>query len=465
VSLKEALLRESDVSQKEKEQEKSKKTGLSTEDPELTFDVNKFRRHSKDHDQMPLKVRELLRKPGKLRTPEENANIMRSMQKLELFARYPIKVQKRLCSRGWFEEYEPNRVILREGHKPVCFYFVISGRLVANGEDEKGSSTTTLLKRGDKFGEAELATNAKRKATVMSQDDVCLFVVSRQDYCDICLAKGDKDMYNLDFFKKNPVFNHWPMERLIENPESWTMQNYKPGILVVEDSNRSEWLYLIKSGTCKIVKCLKPRELEDDPIRIRKLMAKKKREELLQRIESNNMRPLSSTGTDDTSSNSGLAPSSTFFTTPKSRPQTYDNSDPAVREALEEAARARTAPSGSNPFLSSLYGKRMKSSAYVALEVLGVGDSFGFLAVLPKEQRGSSVSLVSCGAELIQINRKFFQRFADETVYSLITMKFTPFPKQKDILKNLKQSFEWKDYKRRTIEDALQRLYRPITKP
>ena len=50
-----------------------------------------------------------------------------------------------------------------------------------------------------------------------------------QDYCDICLAKGDKDMYNLDFFKKNPVFNHWPMEKLVENPESWTMQNYKPG--------------------------------------------------------------------------------------------------------------------------------------------------------------------------------------------------------------------------------------------
>ena len=76
----------------------------------------------------------------------------------------------------------------------------------------------------------------------------------------------------------------------------WIFLLFPLGILVVEDSNRSEWLYLIKSGTCKIIKCLKPRELEDDPVRIRKLMAKKKREELLQRIESNNMRPQSSTG-------------------------------------------------------------------------------------------------------------------------------------------------------------------------
>ena len=47
----------------------------------------------------------------------------------------------------------------------------------------------------------------------------------------------------------------------------------------------------------------------------------------------------------------------------------------------------------------------------------------GFRNVLPKEQRGASVSLISCGAEVIQINKKFFQKFADETVCSLINMK------------------------------------------
>ena len=62
--------------------------------------------------------------------------------------------------------------------------------MVANGEDEKGSSTTTLLKRGDKFGEAELAANTRRKATVMTQDNVWLFVVARQVSRNLSYSTG-----------------------------------------------------------------------------------------------------------------------------------------------------------------------------------------------------------------------------------------------------------------------------------
>ncbi|CAK8686417.1 unnamed protein product [Clavelina lepadiformis] len=459
VALKEALLRESDVS---KDQDKEKSKGLNTDDPELTFDLSKFKRASKDHDEMPLKIKELLRKKPKDRTSEENSNIVRNMQKLELFARFPLNVQKRLCSMAWLESFDSNRVIIRGGHRPSCFYFIISGRLVANEEEEGGHTVTTLLKRGDKFGEEELALGEKRRATIMSQDDVELFAVHGDEYRDICLAKGAKDIDSLEICKKNPVFNHWPFKKLIENPGSWTMQNYKPGILIVEDSGRCEWVYVIKSGQCKVVKCLRPKEPEEDPAQIRKIMAKRARDQLVEQIKSNSV---SKANADDVSG-SGLAPSSTFFTTPLSRPQTFDNPDPAVQASIREAMRAQIATNmGNFPFLSSLYGFNLDQVAYVALEVLGPGDSFGFLAVLPKEQRGSSVSLISCGAEVIQINKKFFQKFADETVYSLINMKFPPFPKQHDILRNLKQSFEWKDYKRRTIQDALGRLYRPLVKP
>nr|XP_026696464.1 uncharacterized protein LOC100180193 isoform X1 [Ciona intestinalis] len=458
VALKEALLRESDVS---KDTDKDKQKGLTTDDPELTFDLSKFRRASKDHDEMPIKIKELLRKKPHTRTQEENSNIMRSMQKVELFARYPLSVQRRLCSKAWLESFEANRVVLREGHQPSCFYFVISGRLVANEEEENGHTVTTLLKRGDKFGEDELATGDKRRATVMSQDDVELFVVHADEYKDICLAKEDNDIENLEICKKNPVFNHWPITKLIENPGAWTMQNYKPGSLIVEDSSRCEWVYVIKSGQCKVVKCLKPKEPEQDPARIRRILAKQARDRLVREIDANNVQSTTKAG-----GGVDLAPSSTFFTTPLSRPQTFDNPDPAVQAAIREASRFQNVPTSANyPFLSSLYGEKLENVAYVALEVLATGDSFGFLAVLPKEQRGSSVSLVSCGAEVIQINKKFFQRHADETVYSLINMKFPPFPKQYDILKNLKQSFEWEDYKRKTIGDALHRLYRPLVKP
>ena len=49
--------------------------------------------------------------------------------------------------------------------------------MVANEEEEGGHTVTTLLKRGDKFGEEELALGEKRRATIMSQDNVELFAV------------------------------------------------------------------------------------------------------------------------------------------------------------------------------------------------------------------------------------------------------------------------------------------------
>lgn len=49
--------------------------GLNVDDPELSFDLNKFKRMSKDHDQMPIKIKELLRKKVEHRTNEENANV------------------------------------------------------------------------------------------------------------------------------------------------------------------------------------------------------------------------------------------------------------------------------------------------------------------------------------------------------------------------------------------------------
>ena len=43
----------------------------------------------------------------------------------------------------------------------------------------------------------------------------------------------------------------------------------------------------------------------------------------------------------------------------------------------KEEARIQTAPNMPNyPFLSSLYGNQLNQAAYVALEVLGTGDSF-----------------------------------------------------------------------------------------
>lgn len=53
---------------------------------------------------------------------------MRTMQKMEIFARYPLKIQEKLCAVAWHEKIGPNRVVLREDHLASCIYYVTSGR-------------------------------------------------------------------------------------------------------------------------------------------------------------------------------------------------------------------------------------------------------------------------------------------------------------------------------------------------
>ena len=55
--------------------------------------------------------------------------------------------------------------------------------VVSNEQEENGHTVTTLLKRGDKFGEDELATGDRRTATLMTQDTVELFVVHGDVSC------------------------------------------------------------------------------------------------------------------------------------------------------------------------------------------------------------------------------------------------------------------------------------------
>lgn len=70
--------------------------------------------------------------------------------------------------------------------------------MVANGEEEDGHMVTTLLKRGDSFGEEEIISKSKRSATVMSQDSAELFVV----YGDVSSLRSRA------YSPCRPVLNH-----------------------------------------------------------------------------------------------------------------------------------------------------------------------------------------------------------------------------------------------------------------
>jgi len=485
MALKEKLLRESNAILKEHNLKNKNDENQKVRLNNATFDVKKFRKIPKTSvASFPASTVEVFSKSPHLRTNGENEQILRTMQKFDLFSRYPLKIQQSFAANGWLEQHQADKIILMKNHPANCIYFVLSGRLVANSKDASGNLATAVLKRGDKFGERDVVSMEMRTSTVVCQDFTRLFAVHKKDYRKILREVATSDNTSLGKCKNHPVFFHWPFIKLQENLYSWNVQNYKEGSLICRDSNNDDWVYMIKSGSCKVVKSLPlaDAEYEFEGEQFDDDMRRVEQAQFIERISTpvsrgrqqqqpSGRRPASSAkssrGNQQLTMSSFFAPQTTSnqfgsrpVTSQTNRPMTSHTNRPMTSQTRLTSQSSRpvtrmtnytnmTSQSySSKSFVTSLYGG--KPELFIALGVLQEGDGFGFRSLLPRKDRGESVCLISSGCEIIRINKKFFKQHADETTQSLIKMKFSHYPSCREILEKLRNRYKWQKFKKKT---------------
>lgn len=59
------------------------------------------------------------------------------------------------------------------------------------------------------------------------------------------------------FIRNIPFLKEWPIELLSTNPKSCMFHFFNRGQVLVRDSNRSDWIYIVKSGSLSVFKKLK----------------------------------------------------------------------------------------------------------------------------------------------------------------------------------------------------------------
>ncbi|XP_022080342.1 uncharacterized protein LOC110973663 [Acanthaster planci] len=188
-----------------------------------------------------------------------------ALRNIRAFAQYPKRMQHMLCRVGWLEEYESKRAILRQGHLPHAFYFILSGEVVVTVLDTKKgkrvAETVAMLKRGDSFGELAILNRTRRASTVISQDRVELLCISVEDFEDIFMLSGgikrvnDPDQHA--FLTSLACLKHWPLHLIEKHPNECRFHFFKDGNVLIKDSLFSDWIYIIKSGSCSVLKKLK----------------------------------------------------------------------------------------------------------------------------------------------------------------------------------------------------------------
>ncbi|XP_015779126.1 PREDICTED: uncharacterized protein LOC107356968 [Acropora digitifera] len=228
---------------------------------ELAFDASFFKANRKMR--ISAEVKMILSVHPEQRTEQQLAKVFFSLRSIQSFAEYPQRIQQKLVRVGWYETHQTKRAILRQGHIPQAFYFVLSGSAVVTvmEEHENFARTVHFLRRGDSFGELAILHDTRRKATVISREPIELLVISKEDFVDIfMLAGGNKNINDPDhkkFVHNIHFLKGWPVELMASNPKKCLFHFFRSGSVLVKDSNHSDWIYIIKSGSCQVLKKLR----------------------------------------------------------------------------------------------------------------------------------------------------------------------------------------------------------------
>ncbi|KAL4230499.1 hypothetical protein ACF0H5_010881 [Mactra antiquata] len=229
---------------------------------QITFDLGEYMRHKTAEDYLTDEIRGILKQRPGTRTEDQIVEVVKCLKSIcKPFNEYPLSIQKQIVQCSFYDKYRKKRVIIKKGFAPDGIYFVLSGGL---GEDEaEGRKQPVEYTAGQKFGEEELICGSSRRATILTRNDVEILFLHRFDYRVIFNMSADSyNPKNLEICKNDAVFKHFPMQKLLDNPGTWSALKYKYGRLIVKDSNDIEWIYVIKSGEARVLKHLEPGKVD-----------------------------------------------------------------------------------------------------------------------------------------------------------------------------------------------------------
>lgn len=415
----------------------------------LVFDPKQFKANKEV--KISKEVKQLLTTRPDVRTSDQLQTVLYALQTLESFSELPLHMQQDVCKVAWLQSLPPNKVIIKQDHVAENFYFIINGTVTVLSENDptKDSPFTSLatLKRGSSFGETAIMNNVRRTASVVSNDPVQLLVIGKEDYKRIFMGqtKSGEEPAHLKFCRNLDFLADWPVDLLLAHPENCLFHYFRRGTVIVKDSNKSDWLYVIVSGVCQILLRLE--------ISKPKLCGKKHYRY-----------------SEDITAAEKLA----HLTEERHRKTNYS------------ASRLRRMPKNMDKLAFSRYhveGRRTKSlppvfpvtevsstnnsqlrkqTAFVQLGLLHPRSVFG-LSTLPNFDEDSqllqqaSVSLVSRGAECVMISKKFFISQASELTKKWIRHNVRSYPSRETLQRNLQERINWDAYKQDVIQTVIAR--------
>ena len=236
-------------------------TSFDSQTDTLTFNVNAFKPEIQSYGALSLRAKAILMQPFFNRSEEELKFLHQFTVRLKCFDRYPIYVRKELARVLYYESFEKGRVVIRQGDIGFNFYFILSGSVLVEmqEEDQKTGKKHNMiigeLGAGAAFGELALLHDDRRRATIVCHENCEFLKIDKPDFDEVLKKNYEREWNNrMQHLKEHPIFQKWSLTNLHYAVESSHLAEYPPSTLVLKDlKTPSDKVFFIVKGTCNVV--------------------------------------------------------------------------------------------------------------------------------------------------------------------------------------------------------------------
>ncbi|XP_033631800.1 cyclic nucleotide-binding domain-containing protein 2-like [Asterias rubens] len=438
----------------------------------LVFDPTYFK--VKKEVQLSTETKRILTQYPSERSAEDMHMVLMALKNaVQAFGEFPIKMQESITRVGWYESFNAKRVIIRQGQTAESFYLILSGTAVVTVSSpdpvtsEPNIQTVAFLKRGNSFGELALMHHANRNATVSCKDSVELLSIDREDFTDIFMHRNEGvEPDFIRYLRTVDELKDWPVHRLPHDDASTCLFTYfRRGVVICKDSNNSDWIYVIKTGTCRVLKKLRA------PKRLFKARA-----DLIDvfysvpQIDKYNNR-VASPPYDGRRYCRTLPERKLEFHKEFRRPSKYTKLPNINQTARTESAVLSETPINESPtdmvdkvqdhidlIQDKLEQTRFEplecatpstdKKIFIQVQKLIEKDTFGLKPLVFGQTEGApSVTLISEGAECVVISKRFFLHHLSEKHRKSLGKTLRPYPSDEKLQEQLQEQTDWDEFK------------------
>ncbi|XP_033736510.1 cyclic nucleotide-binding domain-containing protein 2-like [Pecten maximus] len=436
-------------------------------DPRVLFDVTPFKALGQKN--FVNTVRNCLGIPPEWRSNDDITAMTLMLRKFSKFCSYPKHVQQGLCQQGWYSRFDKASILAREGSRADFYYLVLSGVAISRCLDykedpaAKRSQFVEFHRQGDVIGEKEILTSSERPMTIVCKEPVEVIGLDKEEF--LRLFQSTAAPQCISFLNTIPELSGFPFQLLQTYHFSCSVHHYRRGAVIVKDSNESEWIYVIKSGSCQVYESVTRRARERTAVIGPNKALKSSLEGGLPEIDKSihlvsdacsvsSVEMLGPRKSKSKLANSSLARQKTVLPTintvningsqisPESTPRRCTTSRHGSPRADIRSPRTDVRESSAKGH-----------TYYVKVDIITERECFGLQSLLYKQL--PSLSLVSNGAECILLSKQFFRDHMDDDLKRRLVYRVPPYPSNSHVRDAVEDKLHWDIYKHQVLHDAM----------